>query len=69
MKLKQLSWAALLCAPLFIACKSRPATSQDFTQYVNPYIGTGDHGHVFLGANVPFGLVQLGPSNIPQSWD
>ena len=39
------------------------------TQYVNPYIGTGDHGHVFLGADVPFGLVQLGPSNIPQSWD
>lgn len=42
---------------------------QNLTQYVDPYIGTGDHGHVFLGANVPFGLVQLGPSNIPQTWD
>ncbi|MDD2436247.1 MAG: GH92 family glycosyl hydrolase [Massilibacteroides sp.] len=41
----------------------------DFTQYVDPYIGTGDHGHVFLGANVPFGAVQLGPSNITQGWD
>ena len=41
----------------------------DFTQYVDPYIGTGDHGHVFLGANVPFGLVQLGPNNISQGWD
>ncbi|MCC8155506.1 MAG: GH92 family glycosyl hydrolase [Tannerellaceae bacterium] len=39
------------------------------TQYVDPYIGTGDHGHVFMGVNVPFGLVQLGPSNIPQTWD
>ncbi len=41
----------------------------DFTQYVDQYIGTGGHGHVFMGANVPFGLVQLGPTSIPQSWD
>jgi predicted alpha-1,2-mannosidase len=53
---------------LFISCGHR-TKNPDFTQYVNPYIGTGGHGHVFMGANVPFGLVQLGPSNIPQSWD
>lgn len=29
----------------------------------------GGHGHVFMGANVPFGAVQLGPTSIPQSWD
>jgi len=34
---------------------------RNLTQYVDPYIGTGDHGHVFLGANVPFGMVQLYP--------
>ncbi|MDR0505536.1 MAG: GH92 family glycosyl hydrolase [Dysgonamonadaceae bacterium] len=39
------------------------------TRYVDPYIGTGGHGHVFMGANAPFGLVQLGPTSIPQSWD
>jgi predicted alpha-1,2-mannosidase len=39
------------------------------TQYVDPYIGTGGHGHVFMGANVPFGLVQLGPTGILQTWD
>ncbi len=39
------------------------------TKYVDPFIGTGFHGHVFLGANVPFGAVQLGPSNISQGWD
>jgi len=39
------------------------------TQYVDPYIGTGFHGHVFLGANVPFGAVQLGPVNISEGWD
>ena len=40
-----------------------------FTDYVNPFIGTGDHGHVFLGANVPFGMVQLGPSQFVKGWD
>ncbi|UOG77516.1 GH92 family glycosyl hydrolase (plasmid) [Hymenobacter tibetensis] len=39
------------------------------TQYVDPYIGTGFHGHVFLGANVPFGAVQLGPVNLSEGWD
>ena len=33
-------------------------TMQDYTQYVNPFVGTGGHGHVFLGANVPFGHIQ-----------
>lgn len=42
---------------------------QNLTQYVDPYIGTGYHGHVFMGANVPFGAVQLGPSNLTQGWD
>jgi len=41
----------------------------DLTRYVDPYIGTGGHGHVFMGANVPFGLVQLGPSSVRQEWD
>ena len=39
------------------------------TDYVDPYIGTGGHGHVFLGANVPFGLVQLGPTEPYRGWD
>lgn len=43
--------------------------SGNLTQYVDPYIGSGGHGHVFVGANVPFGLVQLGPCSIPQEWD
>ena len=46
-----------------------PAKSQNVVQYVNPYIGTGGHGHVFLGANVPFGAVQLGPVNLSEGWD
>jgi predicted alpha-1,2-mannosidase len=39
------------------------------TQFVDPFIGSGGHGHVFVGANVPFGGVQLGPSNFYKGWD
>ena len=48
-----------------------PATSgeESLTRWVDPKIGTGGHGHVFVGANVPFGMVQLGPTSIPQDWD
>lgn len=67
---KLLSFALLPLA--FSSCVSKPVNTEglrDLTAYVDPYIGTGDHGHVFLGANVPFGLVQLGPTNITEGWD
>ena len=50
--------SAIICVAL-MPCLSTMAVDKDFTQFVNPWIGTGGHGHVFLGANVPFGLVQL----------
>lgn len=43
--------------------------AQHFTEYVDPLIGSGGHGHVFVGANVPFGAVQVGPSNFYKGWD
>ncbi len=46
----------------------KPAAA-NFTKYVDPYIGTGFHGHVFVGASVPFGAVQLGPTNLSEGWD
>lgn len=55
-----------IIAGILAACA--PA-EDNFTQYVDTHIGTGGHGHVFVGANVPFGFVQLGPTSIPQSWD
>jgi predicted alpha-1,2-mannosidase len=46
------------------------ALSQNFNQYVNPFIGTGGHGHTYPGATVPFGMVQLSPdTRIDGSWD
>jgi predicted alpha-1,2-mannosidase len=41
-----------------------------YANYVNPFIGTGGHGHTFPGATVPFGMVQLSPdTRIDGSWD
>ena len=45
------------------------AQAENLAQYVNPVIGTGDHGHVFLGASVPFGMVNAGPNQIEMGWD
>lgn len=45
------------------------AYETDLTRYVDPKIGSGAHGHVFVGASVPFGMVQLGPTSLPQAWD
>lgn len=51
------------------AAGSVPSRSARLTQYVNPRIGTGAHGHTFLGANVPFGFVQAGPTEPTRGWD
>ena len=43
--------------------------SEGRLRYVDPYIGSGYHGHVFVGTSVPYGMVQLGPNNIHKGWD
>lgn len=37
--------------------------------YVDPFIGTGGHGHTYPGATVPFGMLQVSPDNGISSWD
>src|SRR6266540_1925793 len=44
-------------------------SAQRLTKYVDPFIGTGGHGHTYPGATVPFGMVQLSPDNGTQGWD
>ena len=43
--------------------------NNDLTKYVNPFIGTGGHGHTYPGASVPFGMVQLSPDTRLSGWD
>ncbi|MGC2234637.1 MAG: GH92 family glycosyl hydrolase [Pyrinomonadaceae bacterium] len=55
---------------LFLFCSSiLLGQTKDFTQYVNPFVGTGGHGHTFPGATVPFGMVQLSPDTRIDDWD
>ncbi|MFB9864407.1 GH92 family glycosyl hydrolase [Rufibacter immobilis] len=71
--LKRHSLVLLLSLPM--ACtqvtqqQSKGPQAGSLTQLVDPYIGTSFHGHVFMGANVPFGAVQLGPTNMSTGWD
>lgn len=43
--------------------------AQQLTKFVDPFLGTGGHGHVYPGATVPFGMVQLSPDNGDEGWD
>ncbi|TNF42215.1 MAG: glycoside hydrolase family 92 protein, partial [Bacteroidetes bacterium] len=62
--------ALLLIFFAAISCQKPIKTEvTDYTQFVDPLIGSDYHGHVFVGASVPFGAVQLGPNNETQGWD
>jgi predicted alpha-1,2-mannosidase len=57
---------------VFYACEKQTEPSTDATElseYVNPYIGTGGHGHTYPGATVPFGMIQLSPDSRLEGWD
>src|SRR4026208_1153454 len=53
---------------VFVAVASL-CSAQNLTRYVDPFSGTGGHGHTYPGATVPFGMVQLSPDNGTQGWD
>lgn len=69
MKTSMFSRLALVAALALPLCGMAAGSGKNLTQYVNPYVGTGGHGHVFMGANVPFGLIQLGPTMPTRGWD
>jgi predicted alpha-1,2-mannosidase len=59
----------LLGVSLFVLFACTKLNSPDYTQYVNPFIGTDGTGHTFPGPCMPFGLVQPGPDNRDIGWD
>jgi predicted alpha-1,2-mannosidase len=66
--LNLLSRLLAVCFILIIAIQSN--AQRNHAQYVNPFIGTGGHGHTYPGATTPFGMVQLSPdTRIDGSWD
>ncbi|MCX6244036.1 MAG: GH92 family glycosyl hydrolase [Bacteroidetes bacterium] len=59
----------LLSVLLLSAAASFSQKSESVSGYVNPFIGTGGHGHTFPGASMPFGMVQLSPDTRLDGWD
>jgi len=52
--------------PVFLSC---PLQAQHPSKWVNPFIGTGGHGHTFPGSTYPFGACQLSPDTRLEGWD
>ena len=63
----------VLTAVLLSNCKSNSdkinSNNKDLINFVDPFIGTGGHGHTYPGATVPFGMLQPSPDNGISSWD
>ena len=60
----------LLLVFISTSCKnSNPEPTVKLTSFVNPFAGTGGHGHTFPGAVLPFGMVQLSPDTRTEGWD
>jgi predicted alpha-1,2-mannosidase len=60
----------LLLSVFILSVLGTQAQNTDYTRLVNPFIGTGGHGHTFPGATLPFGMVQLSPdTRADGSWD
>jgi len=69
MNIKLLAGVLVLMVGVLNACTQAEKTQSDSLQYVDPFIGTGFHGHTFPGATLPFGMVQLSPDTHLDGWD
>ncbi|MBD3638821.1 MAG: glycoside hydrolase family 92 protein [Crocinitomicaceae bacterium] len=45
------------------------SAQEDYAKLVNPFIGTGGHGHTYPGVSAPFGMIQLSPDSRLEGWD
>src|SRR5690606_22694744 len=68
-KYRQWVWVLAALAGLYACRSDAPDRSGALHEYVNPFIGTGGHGHTFPGATTPFGMVQLSPDTRLSGWD
>lgn len=66
--MKKLIFVPLLAFGLF-ACNTAEIAETDYTSMVDPFIGTGGHGHTFPGPVVPNGMIQPSPDTRIDGWD
>jgi predicted alpha-1,2-mannosidase len=62
-------WQATFILNVFLIAAVQYSHAQKLSSYVDVFLGTGGHGHVYPGAAVPFGMVQLSPDNGDEGWD
>jgi predicted alpha-1,2-mannosidase len=60
---------AALAALVLTGIDPATAAEDDPARWVDPFIGTGAHGHTHPAATLPFGMVQLGPDTRLEGWD
>lgn len=71
MKLQSVFYFILI---FLLSCQNNNSDSiesadENLISYVNPFIGTGGHGHTYPGATLPFGMMQLSPDTRLEGWD
>ncbi|PLW98745.1 MAG: glycosyl hydrolase family 92, partial [Marinilabiliales bacterium] len=59
----------VLAALMMLACGEVVKKNEKLITYVDPFVGTGGHGHTYPGASAPFGMVQLSPDTRLTGWD
>ncbi len=59
----------ILFASLLTGYNQKTTNAPNPYNLVNPFIGTGGHGHTYPGATLPFGMVQLSPDTRLEGWD
>ena len=64
-----IKYSVIAVAGIVSACSGGRVQEKSVTEYVDPFIGTGGHGHTFPGAIVPFGGIQISPDNPRSEWD
>ena len=69
MKTIKYEFLSFLLLTAFCQLLTASAQPRDYARHVNPFIGTGGHGHTFPGATMPFGMVQLSPDTRVDNWD
>ena len=72
--MKNISWLLIVFIATFFSCTNKEIPSEAtkdkaLISYVNPFIGTGGHGHTYPGATMPFGMMQLSPDTRLDGWD
>ncbi len=67
--IKRFLFVSLICLWTVILNSNKISAQSKLTDFVNPFIGTGGHGHTFPGASLPHGMIQVSPDTRTDGWD